>query len=164
MKILPFAVLFFIACLTLAVPAQCTKTSKELPSLRGIKLDMPLSEVEKLHQIAKKPSETSAILIAFISFDDAEYTLHFRNNKVIAIYVSYEERFPDIQTFRQTVSTQLSLPDFWEEEKQETLYGALKPTGNWIYKCSDFSIQIAVIKDNAYFRLEKNREVKPFRL
>lgn len=131
---------------------QCTLTVKDF-NLRGLTLNMPMSEVEKKYELLGKRDADTGLKIATVRFTDAYYYLHFMNGKLHAIHARYERKFNSDFDFLQALSKTLNLKtDDWK---------AIEYSHQMV--CKDIKLEADSFKDSAVFSVTRILPDEPFK-
>lgn len=125
---------FIVAVLSVSGFAQCNVAAKDL-SLRGIRLNMTIAEVEKLYELVAKKDLEVGVKSAVVRFSDVFYRLSFMEGKLHEIDAFYETEFVDTNQFVTALSVDLPLKiEYWTPDGKSK-YGE----NFYRTKCKDFT-------------------------
>lgn len=113
-----FILLLFSASAAFAQNTECKLTLNEVPTIRGLRLNMSLSELEKKSALVNKKETDRGEIEGVIRFDDNTlYNLAFVNNRLYRIYATYPafvNKFSSVKDFVAILSKNFGFPDNWK--------------------------------------------------
>jgi hypothetical protein len=130
--------------------SPCNLKLKDLPSLRGIRLDMTKAEVQKeypLMTISPDPIKSSGIALGHqISNPDYQenidrITVIFRNNRVFSVLFTYNDliNWDSAEEFANKISKSLGLPQAVPRNRAGGIYYSVN--------CGEFAVRTRITSD-----------------
>lgn len=128
----------------------CSLKLKDLPTLRGLRLDMPKAQVQKEYPqmiITPDPVKSSGVALSYqISNPDYQDNIDrimviFRNNRVFSILLTYSDliNWDSAEEFADKISKSLGLPKTTPRNRAGDIYYSIN--------CGEFAVRTRITRE-----------------